>query len=133
MPPIEPKRPTAEAQTLLSAAEKDAKTVEVLLRHHDAPVSSVCFHAQQYIEKAIKAVLVSNDVIFRRTHDLEELADLLARKGIDLPISKDGLRRLNPFAVTTRYEDTELSLVDTQTISEMMAKTREWVSQHLSE
>jgi hypothetical protein len=49
MLPGEPKPATAEAQALLRAAERDRKTVELLLQHPDAPVSSVCFHAQQFI------------------------------------------------------------------------------------
>jgi len=81
MPPNEPKPATPEAQALLRVADRGWKTVELLLQHPDAPVSSVGFHAQHYLEKAIKAVLVSNAVIFRRTHDLEELADLLDRQG----------------------------------------------------
>ena len=86
MTPNEPKPATAEARALLRAAERDSKTVELLLQHPDAPISSVCFHAQQYLEKAMKAVLVSNAAIFRRTHDLEELADLLDQKEIEPPL-----------------------------------------------
>jgi HEPN domain-containing protein len=55
MTPNEPKPATAEARALLRAAERDSKTVELLLQHPDAPISSVCFHAQQYMEKAMKA------------------------------------------------------------------------------
>ena len=76
MPPHEPKPVIPEAQALLRAASRDEKTIEVLLQHPDAPISSICFHAQQYLEKTMKAVMVSNAVIFRRTHDLKELADL---------------------------------------------------------
>ena len=97
MPPNDSKPATPEAQALLRTATRDWKTVEVLLRHPDSPVTSVCFHAQQYLEKVIKAVLVSNGVIFRRTHDLGELADLLDQQGIALPMPKDQLTRLNPF------------------------------------
>jgi len=92
MSPNEPKPATPEAQALLRAAGRDWKTVELLLQHHDAPVSSVGFHAQQYLEKVMKAVLVSNAVIFRRTHDLEKLADLLERQGIELPLPKPTMR-----------------------------------------
>ncbi len=109
MSPNEPKPATPEAQALLRAASRDWKTVELLLQHHDAPVSSVGFHAQQYLEKVIKAVLVSNAVIFRRTHDLEKLADLLERQGIELPLPKDQLRRLNPFAVIIRCQERSCS------------------------
>jgi HEPN domain-containing protein len=133
MKPNEPKPATAEARALLRAAGQDWKTVELLLQHPDAPLSSVCFHAQQYIEKALKAVLVSNAVIFRRTHDLEELADLLKQKEIEPPLPKDQLKRLNPFAVTIRYEDMELTLIDIQTVAEMMENGRAWVERQIYE
>jgi HEPN domain-containing protein len=133
MTPNEPKPATAEARALLRAAGRDQKTVELLLQHPDAPISSVCFHAQQYMEKAMKAVLVSNAVIFRRTHDLEELADLLEQKEIDPPLPKDQLKRLNPFAVTIRYEDMELTLIDIQTVAEMMENGQVWVERQIYE
>lgn len=131
MPHRKPRPATAEARALLRAAGNNSKTVEVLLRYPDAPISSICFHAQQYHEKAIKAVLVSNDVIFRRTHDLEELTDLLAQIDIRPPLPKDQLKRLNPFAVITRYENIEIASIDTQTIAEMMELTRAWVAAEL--
>jgi HEPN domain-containing protein len=133
MPPNEPKPATAEARALLRAAGRDQKTVELLLQHPDAPISSVCFHAQQYLEKAMKAVLVSNAVIFRRTHDLEELADLLEQKEIEPPLPKDQLRRLNPFAVAIRYDDMELALIDAQTVAEMMENGQAWVEGQIYE
>ena len=133
MLPSEPKPATAEAQALLRAAERDWKTVELLLQHPDAPVSSVCFHAQQYLEKAMKAVLVSNAVIFRRTHDLEELAGLLEQQGIELPLSKDQLKGLSPFAVTIRYEHMEITLADINTVAEMMEDARVWVGRQIHE
>jgi HEPN domain-containing protein len=87
-----PKPATPEAQTLLRVAEQDWKTVELLAQHSDAPTSSICFHAQQYLEKVMKAVLVSNAVIFRRTHDLEVLAALLAENEIALPLPIEQLK-----------------------------------------
>ena len=54
MPPHDPKPATPEAQALLRAAERDWKTVQVLVRDPEAPISSVCFHAQQYLEKMLR-------------------------------------------------------------------------------
>ena len=129
----EPKPATAEARALLRVAEGDWKTVELLLQHPDAPVASVCFHAQQYLEKVMKAVLVSNAVVFRRTHDLEQLADLLERHGIELPLPKDQLKRLSPLAATIRYEDMEITLADINAVAEMMEVARVWVERQIDE
>jgi len=133
MPPNDPKPATPEAQALLRTAKRDWKTVEVLLRDPDSPVTSVCFHAQQYLEKAIKAVLVSNGVIFRRTHDLGELADLLDQEGIAVPMPKDQLMRLNPFAVTFRYQDIEFVSMDTDEVLEIIEIARVWAKEQIYE
>ena len=39
----------------------------------------MCFHAQQALEKALKAVLTIKHIDFRRTHDLEEWQQVLSR------------------------------------------------------
>jgi hypothetical protein len=61
------------------------------------------------------------------------LADLLKQKGIEPPLPKDQLRRLNPFAVTIRYDDMELTLIDAQTVAEMMESGRAWVERQILE
>ena len=40
-----------------------------------------------------------------------KLAQLLGDHGIELPVSSDQLRMLNPFAVTFRYDDLEVDLI----------------------
>jgi HEPN domain-containing protein len=48
------------------------------LRQAAAPVlDAICFHAQQGVEKYLKAWLQEANIAFRRTHDLEELLDLI--------------------------------------------------------
>lgn len=73
------------AESLLTAAERDrqafAKLAEDLALH-----DSLCgFHAQQAVEKALKAALAHERVVFRRTHDFAELLDLLNDAGIEPP------------------------------------------------
>jgi len=48
--------------------------------------------------------LFTHQIEFRRTHHLVDLAALLRQNGIELPISDDQLLKLNPFAVTFRYD-----------------------------
>ena len=49
----------------------------------EATVSNaiVCFHAQQAVEKALKAVLASRDVVFPFTHDLDGLIEFCESRG----------------------------------------------------
>ena len=62
-----------------------------------------CFHAQQAAEKALKAVCVSRGVVFRFTHDIYDLIDILRDGGVDVPDSLEEADELSNYAVRTRY------------------------------
>ncbi len=89
-----------EWEMLFERAEEDKKAILVLLGS-DVSLSIICFHAQQAVEKYIKAVLSKNNIKFPFTHDLEELAGLYYG---ELPVSSEQLKKLNPFAVKSRYD-----------------------------
>jgi HEPN domain-containing protein len=62
-----------------------------------------CFHSQQCAEKYFKAILVSQDVEFPKTHDLLILNTLCVEAGIITGFAKEDLGRLSGYAVRTRY------------------------------
>jgi HEPN domain-containing protein len=95
----------------LRLADRDIKVFDILVDESEAHLSIVLFHAQQALEKSLKAVLFSRQIEFRRTHDLTELTQLLRQGGIETPVSDDILERLNPFAVTFRYDDMDIDLM----------------------
>lgn len=61
------------------------------------------FHAQQSVEKALKAWLSSKQIKYSHTHDLMSLLEDLEDSGEDISELTD-LIDLNPFAVQYRYE-----------------------------
>jgi len=61
------------------------------------------FHAQQAIEKALKAWLAWLDVEYPRTHDLSLLLSLLQAREADIAPFED-LIEYTPYAVQLRYE-----------------------------
>lgn len=63
----------------------------------------VCFHAQQAVEKAFKAVLFRNKIDFPFSHNIQELVDIALENGIPVPnnITESGV--LTPYAVESRY------------------------------
>lgn len=63
----------------------------------------VGFHAQQAVEKALKAVLAFHGVEVPLTHNLAGLADLCAAEAATLPSSLAEIDRLTPFGVRLRY------------------------------
>jgi HEPN domain-containing protein len=58
-------------------AEADHAAAQCLAQSPSALHDAVCFHTQQCIEKYLKAWLQEANTAFRRTHDLEELLDLI--------------------------------------------------------
>ena len=62
----------------------------------------LCFHAQQAVEKSVKAVLLAFEVDFPPTHNLRVLIDLLPPEARVIPILKDAVD-LTLYAVVTRY------------------------------
>lgn len=65
--------------------------------------STICFHAQQAVEKFLKAFLVYHNVDFPRTHDVDFL--LLECKKIDSKDFNVDLGSLSDFGVNIRYPD----------------------------
>ena len=63
---------------------------------------SLCFHTQQAVEKALKALLIFDNIEFPRTHNLRILLDLLKNKHIISDIV-DESAALTAYAVSSRY------------------------------
>lgn len=96
---------------LLSKARNDA----VLLRKvtGDAEVADeiVGFHAQQTVEKALKAVLEVRGIDYPYTHDLGRFFELLEGSG-GSPSDRDAALALTPWAAEFRYGDVVASSLD---------------------
>ncbi len=70
--------PRSEAFGWFERADHDLRAVRVCLAASDFLPDIAAYHCQQAAEKLIKGVLVLAGVSFRKTHDLDELADLAA-------------------------------------------------------
>jgi HEPN domain-containing protein len=86
----------------LASAEGDLVIARAADRDDDAPPRGAAFFVQQALEKALKSILVWEQIDFPRTHDLEALARLLPPTW-DLPLPTTELARITDFAVETRY------------------------------
>ena len=98
-------RPRENAELLLRKAKQDEFTLEKLVPDPASPDEVLGFHAQQAIEKTLKAVLALASVRYRFTHDLVELLDLLRENKISFPPQFEEARTLTPFAAAIRYGD----------------------------
>jgi len=63
---------------------------------------TLCFHAQQAVEKALKAVALSLGIEFPYTHNLKALVGLLPPH-ISVPDAVRDATELTDYAVATRY------------------------------
>ncbi len=84
-------------------AENDLKNAANTAKMgEDCPTDTVCFHAEQCVEKYPKAFLASRGTDFPKTHDIEELVARMPRT-IRASLSDEQQRRLTAYATTTRY------------------------------
>src|SRR5512133_693193 len=74
-------------------AEEDLIMAKSALRRSKPLTTSSCFHSQQCAEKYLKAILVSRDIEFPKTHDLLILNTLCTDEGIFTGFMKEDLGR----------------------------------------
>jgi HEPN domain-containing protein len=87
----------------MSKAENDLKTAAHTLKlGADCPTDTVCFHAQQCVEKYLKAALVVLETPLPRIHDIEALIDLMP-KHVRVSLTVEQQRRLTEYATVMRY------------------------------
>ncbi|MFQ5965685.1 MAG: HEPN domain-containing protein [Candidatus Scalinduaceae bacterium] len=63
---------------------------------------TLCFHAQQAAEKAVKALLIAKEITFPKTHSIRMLLDLLPPE-IEQPLEVQESAILTDYAVISRY------------------------------
>ncbi|WP_211363082.1 HEPN domain-containing protein [Thermochromatium tepidum] len=126
--------PLELAQGLLSRARDDAFVVRRLMADAAVPAWVLGFHAQQAVEKALKAVLSATGVAYPRTHNLVMLVELL-RATCALPPDADEFGRLTPFGVVMRYEDVAVDTppLDATWLDAIVSRTIEWAQRFLTE
>src|SRR5437016_10855937 len=92
-----------DAQEWLAYADGDLHYARLGQKDADALESLIVFHAQQAIEKALKAVLVGHEVDFPKTHDLEQLVEIIEEAGIAWPAGLNKVLQFTTFATQGRY------------------------------
>jgi HEPN domain-containing protein len=60
----------------IKKAENDLKTAKDEIEVYNPATDTICFHAQQCVEKYLKAYLFFHQKYFRKTHNIAELIEL---------------------------------------------------------
>jgi HEPN domain-containing protein len=82
-------------------ADADRRAMEVLVKA-DVPRDVVVFHAQQWVEKLLKAIIALRGEDPPRAHDPTLLLELAGAGGVDEELAS-AARELTPYAVMARY------------------------------
>jgi HEPN domain-containing protein len=94
----------------------------------------VGFHAQQAVEKWLKAVLASRSLTQLRTHDIDQLSRELEADGVELPFPRPRLAELTIFAVPLRYEQLlDAEPLDRQATVALVNEVGRWAESRLQE
>lgn len=84
-------------------AEEDWDGARALAAQKPPLRDLVCFHCQQAAEKYLKALLQEKGAAVPKTHELEDLLDLLLPHDATLAPLRRGLASLSQYAVEYRY------------------------------
>jgi HEPN domain-containing protein len=102
MPPP-PKTVITVIREWLAKADNDLTTAaHTLTLGEDCPTDTVSFHAQQCVEKYIKALLIFRATAFPKTHNIHVLRALLPPK-LRPKLDKKMQDRLTQYATVMRY------------------------------
>lgn len=123
---------TEEALLLLRKAIEDRNAVAKFAADDEIADSVIGFHAQQAVEKAVKAVLASCGDEFPWTHDLRHLIERLDARRRSLPPSLHDVRELAPWAVEFRYGETIDDLLNRRQALALAGKIVEWATAEVS-
>jgi len=120
----------------IKRAESDLKTANDEINTRNSATDVVCFHAQQCVEKYLKAFLVFHQKHFRKTHNIAKLVELC--KEIDKNFEKIfefGASNLTDYAVEVRYAEEFYfpSIKEAKEAIEIAEKTKRFVIKNLME
>jgi HEPN domain-containing protein len=114
------------AEQLLRRAADDEAAAKALLSVKSVTDAIVAQHAQQGVEKAIKATLASQDIEFPFIHDIAGLMILCTNAGIQVPEQLRDADQLTPYAGALRYGEEGIDLVDRNTALSWVTTAVEW-------
>jgi HEPN domain-containing protein len=125
-------RPHERAELLLRKAAQDEYVLQRLSPDPLCPDEPLGFHAQQAVEKMIKAVLASASLRYPFTHDLVDLIDMIRDHGLPFP---EELEEVRVFAAELRYGDPEgiEQPLDRQWALNCTRRTRAWAESVVAE
>lgn len=119
------------ARVLLARAIDDETLVRKVSPDMDIADAIVGFHAQQAVEKLIKAALTARGVAFIKSHALSYLIGLVEENEIEAPAELSEADVLSPWAVEFRYESDEPPALDRPAALMLVEQVRVWAENEI--
>lgn len=119
------------ADALLGAAAENEAVVRELLDNPRIGDPAIGFHAQQAVEKLLKAVLASRGVDYPFTHDLARLFDQLGRDRLPETLPVGEAEDLTPWATELRYGGASASELDRRASLVVIEAFRAWAEREI--
>ncbi|MXV85880.1 HEPN domain-containing protein [Candidatus Poribacteria bacterium] len=115
----------------IEKAENDYAAVQQLLQAPNPLHDIICFHVQQCIEKYLKAWLQEANIHTPRTHNLQELLDLIVQTLPTWARWQPDFKRITTYAVDPRYPGDSRTSEDTQHAMHVCTEVRQAVRTQL--
>lgn len=119
------------ARVLLARAVDDETLVRRVSSDADIADAIIGFHAQQAVEKLIKAVLAARGVGFMKSHALSYLVGVVEENEIEAPEVLSEADVLSPWAVEFRYEGEEPPALDRSAALALVEQVRAWTEHEI--
>ena len=117
---------TKEAAKLLRLAQQDREAFDILRREMASDATPVFFHAQQCVEKCLKAVIAHLGRSAPPTHNLMFLAQILKKASIEIPVPLGAMTKLIPYAVAFRYDEVDFMVIDAASAARIVEAIYQW-------
>ncbi|HHW59088.1 MAG: HEPN domain-containing protein [Bacteroidales bacterium] len=124
-----------ETKNWIKKAENDLKVVKYLIEGKDPITDVICFHAQQCVEKYLKAFLVYNNKSFHKTHNIAEILRLCIEIDTEFEeLAKIDVHELTVYATELRYPEFFYipSIDEAKKCLELALKVQEFVVKKLN-
>lgn len=111
----------------IQKAEADYDAIELHQQAASPNFDFICFHAQQCIEKYLKAWLQETDIRFAKTHNLKELLDLILPIIPDWNVWQSDFSMVSQHAVDFRYPGRSATTEDAHHAIDVCERVRQAV------
>ena len=127
------REPADLAALYAKKAGNDATAAREFAGNSEISDEIIGFHAQQAVEKYLKALMANLSLPQQRTHDIDQLSRVLEEHGVELPTARSRLAELTDFAVPLRYEDLlDAEPLDRQATVALVDEVGRWAAGQLA-